>query len=89
MILVVDDDDSRHKLLQRPLGSEPVELLFAKSACEAMDSLRRSRPDCILMDVELPDGDGIDAVTKIKSISADRNFWLPDEDVAAPHSSVA
>ena len=70
LVLVVDDDEYQHKLLRALLRDERLELLFAASGDEAFAALRRRRPDLILMDFELPDIDGVEAVRRIKSVES-------------------
>ena len=67
LVLVVDDDRLQHKLLSHVLGSEKVELAFATTAAEAIASLHKRRPDLILMDVSMPEVDGIEATRLLKS----------------------
>lgn len=67
LVLAIDDDEFQHKLLRRMLGDTGVDLLFTTSVNEAMSLLQVRRPDCILMDIGLPDVDGIEAVRVIKS----------------------
>lgn len=67
-ILIVDDDEFQCKLLGQLLGAEKYELAFAQSAAEVPGSLRRRRPDLILMDVNLPDADGVEVTRRIKAI---------------------
>jgi CheY-like chemotaxis protein len=66
-VLMVDDDEFQHRLLARMLGDTGVDLLFATSVGDAMSLLQVRRPDCILMDIGLPDLNGIEAVRMIKS----------------------
>lgn len=68
LVLIVDDDEYQHKLLRHLLRDENLELVFAASATGALATLRRCRPDLILMDVGLPDIDGIEATRRIKSV---------------------
>ena len=68
LVLAVDDDDFQHKLLRNMLRDADLDLIFAASATEALATLRRRRPDLILMDVNLPDIDGIEATRRIKAI---------------------
>jgi CheY-like chemotaxis protein len=69
-ILAVDDDGFQHKLLRRLLGDEELELLSASTVTEAMTILQLRKVDCILMDIGLPDANGIDAVRMIRSTSS-------------------
>lgn len=69
LVLVVDDDEFQCKLLARLLDTERYELLFAHSATEALAALRRCRPSLILMDVMLPDMDGVEVTRRLKASS--------------------
>lgn len=67
VVLVVDDDELQHKFIERLLRDLQLELIFASSGTEALNVLRRRRPDLILMDVNLPDFSGIEATRRMKS----------------------
>lgn len=67
LVLAIDDDEFQHLLLSRMLGDTGIELQFATTVGDAMSLLQLRRPECILMDIELPDLDGIEAVRSIRS----------------------
>ena len=67
LVLLVDDDEFQHKLLRTLLREIDLELVVATSGSETFATLRRCRPDLILMDVELPDVDGVEITRRIKS----------------------
>lgn len=69
LVLVVDDDEFQCKLLTRLLVSDRYEVAFAHSAAEALAAVRKRRPDLILMDVLLPDLDGVEITRRLKSQS--------------------
>lgn len=68
MVLVVDDDEFQCKIMARILDAENYRLLFAGSGVETLGLLRRMRPDLILMDVMLPDMDGVEITRRVKAI---------------------
>lgn len=68
VLLVVDDDEFQHKLLQQLLATEALEMAFASSGTEALATLRKRQPDLVLMDVDLPDIDGVEATRRLKSV---------------------
>jgi DNA-binding NarL/FixJ family response regulator len=63
----------------------------ASSVAEAMDSVRRDPPDVVLMDVHLPDGDGIDATEQVLALSPSTRVLIltghTDVDVLARAAS--
>ena len=67
IVLVVDDDLFMHQMVGRALGSETYDILFANDGTAALNLLRRSRPDVILMDVRLPGMDGVTLTQRLKA----------------------
>jgi two-component system KDP operon response regulator KdpE len=67
-ILVVDDDLHIRRLLQATLirgGYEPIE---ATTAAEALEQAKTANPDAILLDLGLPDRDGLEIVPLLKKL---------------------
>jgi two-component system cell cycle response regulator DivK len=67
-ILYVEDNPDNQTLVRRILLSEDYKLLEAKNAHEALDILTTTRPDLILMDINMPDMDGYTLTAKIKTM---------------------
>ncbi|MBI3145917.1 MAG: response regulator [Pseudogulbenkiania sp.] len=67
-VLVVDDDEFLRKMVGKILESENYQLVFAASGLEAFNVLRKTRPNLILMDIMMPDIDGIEVLRRLKSI---------------------
>ena len=70
VVLVVDDDEFQCKLLASLLESLRCQTHLAHSGGDAFAVIARHRPDLILMDIELPDTDGITVARRIRSIPA-------------------
>jgi len=79
-VLVVEDDREIRSLLQSSLGVEGFEVQTAVSVSEASALLRHDPPDVMLLDLGLPDGDGVDLVCSVRKQHA-----LPILVVSARH----
>ena len=66
-ILYVEDNPDNRTLVRRILLSEDYKLLEATNAFEALEILKTTRPDLILMDINMPDMDGYALTAKIKT----------------------
>ena len=64
-ILVVEDDAVQLNSLQLLLGSRDVETVGAASAAECLNILKESTFDCMVMDLNLPDGSGFSLLEKL------------------------
>jgi CheY-like chemotaxis protein len=67
-VLVVDDDTFQRNLIKQLLKSENYHVLFAASGIDALNILQRAQPDVILMDVIMPDMDGIETTRRLKAM---------------------
>lgn len=66
-ILIVDDEDDILEFLGYNLRSQGWEIEVARSGLEALRVAEEFRPDLILMDVMMPDMDGITACRELRS----------------------
>ena len=65
-ILVVDDDKNMRNLLSRILAHERYNTKIAKNGTEALDILNTYEIDIVLLDLVLPDINGMDILKTIK-----------------------
>ncbi|HGJ63923.1 TPA: response regulator [bacterium] len=65
-ILVVEDNDKNRKLVRIILQSKGYELMEATTAEEAINQLKENIPDLILLDIQLPQMDGLELTKKIR-----------------------
>ena len=66
-ILIVDDEKNIRSSLARSLSLEGYDTVDADSAHAGMDAALREAVDLVLLDVRLPDGDGLEVLGWIKS----------------------
>jgi CheY-like chemotaxis protein len=60
-ILLVEDNPVNRRLAEFLLRSQGYQVRAATNAQEAFDTIKAERPDLILMDVQLPGMDGLEA----------------------------
>lgn len=68
-ILVVDDERRMVGFIRLNLEQDGFEVIEASNGNEALDRLRDSLPDLILLDVMMPDIDGFEVLRMIREIS--------------------
>ena len=69
-VLVVEDDREIRALMQSSLAVEGFTVQTAVSLREASALLRHAPPDVVLLDLGLPDGDGLELVRQIRQSQA-------------------
>lgn len=66
-ILVVDDNDQNLELLVAYLDSEPCEVVTATDGVAALEAVRQTPPDLILLDIMMPRMSGFEVCRKLKT----------------------
>jgi CheY-like chemotaxis protein len=59
MVLVVDDDEGVRAVMATALEDEGWTVITAENGRAALDTLRRSRPEAIILDLRMPVMDGL------------------------------
>lgn len=67
-VLIVDDEPRNLKLLQGMLKPLHYEVLKAGNGSDALDLMRRTDVDLVLLDIMMPEMDGFETCTRIKNI---------------------
>jgi signal transduction histidine kinase/DNA-binding response OmpR family regulator/ligand-binding sensor domain-containing protein len=67
IILIVDDDDSIRSLLKQELEEAGYTVQQAENGKKALESVRQSRPDLIVLDVMMPEMNGFDLAAILKN----------------------
>lgn len=65
-VLVVDDEPEITRALRSILSAHGFEPILAATAKEGLDLLQRRHPDLLLLDLVLPDGNGLDVTRTIR-----------------------
>jgi len=86
LVLVVDDDITTNLMIQSVLARSGFHTLSAGDAAGALQAVREQHPDLILLDVNLPDGSGVDVCRQLQmereSVQTPVLFISADEDIA-------
>jgi CheY-like chemotaxis protein len=67
-VLVVDDESTTRRLVHYVLKPLGVETLDAGNGAEAMAAVQDRRVDLILMDINLPGGDGFELTVRLRAM---------------------
>ncbi|HEX2621006.1 MAG TPA: response regulator [Phototrophicaceae bacterium] len=66
-IVYIEDNMLNMRLIRRMLSSEDYVVLEAATGLSGLQLIQENRPDLILMDMNLPDIDGTEVASRIKS----------------------
>ena len=69
VILVIDDESQIRRLLRLSLEAHGYQIKEATTAQEGLQMVAVARPDCIILDLGLPDMEGLDALKKLREWS--------------------
>ena len=71
LVLVVDDDLALRDSIRALLESLGYVVSTVGNACEAIAEISAQRPDAILTDIYMPDGDGYELISTIRDFGDD------------------
>lgn len=73
-ILVIDDQPINVQLLKRKLEREGLRVAAAYNGRDGLESVRQEKPDLILLDVMMPDMDGIEVCQRLQADEETRSI---------------
>ena len=75
-VLIVDDDGDSVETLAALLGLLGYELRTASDGLRALETAQQFRPQCIMLDIDLPGLDGLDIARRLRRETWGRNALL-------------
>ncbi|NOY64310.1 MAG: response regulator, partial [Nitrospirae bacterium] len=76
-ILVAEDDEINQKMIARLLEKEGHKVTVARDGKEALDAIENFRFDIVLMDVQMPEMDGLEVTRIVRERESRRGGHLP------------
>jgi CheY-like chemotaxis protein len=70
-LLVVDDDNNHRALLQQELEDAGYAVVPACSGQEALELAKKHKPDMVILDIEMPELDGLDTMGMMLALYKD------------------
>jgi hypothetical protein len=65
-LLVIEDDPDERKAIEALLGHDDIGISSVDSGAEALVSMRADPPDCVVLDLRLPDMTGFDVLERMR-----------------------
>ena len=84
-ILIIEDDTGLNRGICFALEQDGYEVITARSIKEGYSLFEKETPDAIILDLNLPDGDGLELCKKIRSYSARKPQIPQDADHTYPN----
>ena len=75
-VLVVDDATFMRMKATKLLSSKGYEVIEAATGAEAVECYKAESPDAVLLDITMPDMDGLQALKEIKKIDPNANVAM-------------
>jgi hypothetical protein len=69
-LLLVEDDEAERKSVAELLSHEDIEIITADTGAAALEKLRDDPPDCVVLDLKLPDMSGFEVLERIRDDAA-------------------
>jgi len=87
-VLIVDDEADIRESLESILREEDYAITTAGTATEALELLRDADFQAVLLDIWLPDGDGLDVLAQIRGSAQDPRPGAPEVIMISGHGTI-
>ena len=67
LIFLVEDDEHHAFLMRRTLENQSHRVIWRRNGIGFLDTVLKERPDLILLDIRLPDIDGVELLAQVKN----------------------
>lgn len=76
-VLLADDSSSSRKLIRAYTEEAGHQVITVDNGQQVVDAFREQRPDLVLLDVNMPIKDGIEAAKEIRMLTDSEQDWVP------------
>ena len=73
-ILVADDEPAVLEIMSRKVAAKGYNVVSAKNGQEAWEKIQHENPDIVLLDLIMPEMDGISVLSKLRATPPSRKF---------------
>ena len=88
-VVVVEDHDVLRSVLIDFLRQQDASVIGCAKASEALEAVIRERPDLVLSDITLPDGDGFQLLQSIRNLDPENGGNTPAVAMSALGATIA
>jgi DNA-binding NtrC family response regulator len=71
-VLVIDDEQGIRSLLDTLLSRKGYDVVLADGGRKGLELFRRERPDVVVLDLNMPEMDGIAVLQQVRSLNPDQ-----------------
>lgn len=70
VVLVIEDEPAIRRFLRTSLDAEGFDVIEAESGARGLMSVASTKPECVVLDLGLPDMDGVEIIRRLREWSA-------------------
>ena len=75
-ILIVDDAAFMRLKTKQFLADSGYDVVEASTGAEALEAYKRAKPDCVLLDIVMPDMDGVTALKELRQVDPEARVTM-------------